>query len=261
MDHSSRVRQAFAQQAESFASAPAVTQEDLTGRIRVALAPARGGRMLDLACGPGIVAAALSPDASEVVAFDLTPEMLEKARERCKSLGLENLRFERGDAERLPFPDGAFAAVVTRLSIHHFERPATVLAEVARVLRPGGIAVIADVVSSEDPREADLHNALEILRDPSHVRMRPPSELRALVRGAGLALLSEDAWRMDREFGEWARIANDPQRTGPLRTVMTRLAEAGLTAGIGLRTEGDHLVFFHEWLLIEGEKKGAGSPG
>jgi SAM-dependent methyltransferase len=69
--------------------------------------------------------------------------------------------------------------------VHHFDRPARVTSEIFRVLRPGGSFVIADVISSEVPADAELQNAIEILRDPSHVRMLAGSELTALVEQAG----------------------------------------------------------------------------
>ena len=74
--------------------------------------------------------------------------MLDKARERCEAAGLVNVKFEQGAAEKMPFADGAFDGAVTRLALHHFVDPTVVLKEVQRVLRPGGVLVIADVVVS-----------------------------------------------------------------------------------------------------------------
>jgi ubiquinone/menaquinone biosynthesis C-methylase UbiE len=70
--------------------------------------------LLDVACGPGVVTAALAPGASSVVAFDATEEMLEKAKARCAKAGLSNVAFRSGDAENLPFKDAEFDGVVTR---------------------------------------------------------------------------------------------------------------------------------------------------
>ena len=107
--------------------------------------------------------------------------MLEKAKARCAKAGLSNVAFRSGDAENLPFKDAEFDGVVTRLAIHHFANPQRALDEMFRVLRPGGAAVIVDAVSSENLDESKLHNAIERLRDPSHVRMLPASELDAGV--------------------------------------------------------------------------------
>ena len=85
---------------------------------------------------------------------------------------------------KVSFKNAEFDGVVTRLAIHHFANPQRALDEMFRVLRPGGAAVIVDAVSSENWSKSKLHNAIERLRDPSHVRMLPASELDAAVSSA-----------------------------------------------------------------------------
>lgn len=259
MDNAELVKAEFARQADRFAAASAVTDAALTQRF-VAAVGSEPGLVLDVACGPGIVTAALAPHAREVVALDLTPEMLERARWRCEQAGLANVAFREGSAADLPFEDGSFDAVVTRLSIHHFSAPARAIGEMARVVRGGGLLVLADVVSSEDAQESALHNALEVLRDPSHVRMLPAAELVALVTSAEFTIATRSEWDQTREFGEWAAIAGDPARTGPLRPIMRALATSGSTAGIGLLLAGDRLTFTHHWLMVVARKPVSASP-
>jgi ubiquinone/menaquinone biosynthesis C-methylase UbiE len=254
MDHLQRIQKAFTRQASQFAAAAAVTHRDLVDRFADAVPADSAAAVLDVACGPGIITAALAPRVREVVAFDLTPEMLTKARQRCAQAGLTNVTFREGSATDLPFPDASFDTVVTRLSIHHFEHPAQPLAEMARVLKPGGTLVVADVVSSEAPDESALHNAIEILRDPSHVRMLPASELTALIRGAGLVIGHQTTWDEAREFEEWARIVDDPSRVAPLRTVVRTLARLGQHAGTGWSLTDGKIGFFHRWHLIVATK-------
>jgi ubiquinone/menaquinone biosynthesis C-methylase UbiE len=250
LDHETRVRDEFTRQAETFSASSAITDSALTQRFVDALGEAARGSVLDVACGPGILSAATAKSARDVVAFDLTPEMLKKATQRCSEAGLANVVFREGNAAELPFANAAFDAVVTRLSVHHFDRPGRVMSEIFRVLRPGGRFVIADVISSEVPAEAELQNAIEILRDPSHVRMLPGSELTALIKHAGFAIESQTTWDKPREFEEWMGIVNDASRVPPLRTVVRALASAGASAGIGLSIEGEEIRFFHRWNLI-----------
>ena len=254
LDHDNRVRDEFTRQAETFSASSAITDKALTQRFVDALGEAAHGSVLDVACGPGILSAAIAKSARDVVAFDLTPEMLKKAAQRCAAAGLGNVSFREGNAAELPFADGAYDAVVTRLSVHHFDRPERVMSEIFRVLRRGGRFVIADVISSEAPHEAELQNAIEILRDPSHVRMLPGSELTSLVRQAGFDIETATTWDKPREFEEWMGIVNDPSRIPPLRSVVRALARAGASAGIGLSVEGEKLNFFHRWNLIAARK-------
>jgi ubiquinone/menaquinone biosynthesis C-methylase UbiE len=256
MDHDQRVQQEFTRQSAHFASAAKIADGQLTQRFVDAVAPEPAWRILDVACGPGLVTVALAPHAHEVVALDLTPEMLNKARQRCAAAGLANVVFRQGSAADLPFAADSFDAVVTRLSLHHFDSPARPLSEMARVLRPGGRFVVADVISPESPADSELHNAIEILRDPSHVRMLPASELLALLSGAGLEIVQQTSWDMHREFEEWARIVDDPARIGPVRTVVRTLAKLGQHAGIGLSLADGKVVFFHRWLLAVARKPG-----
>lgn len=254
MDHLTRVADEFARQAQTFDNWAEKADDQVAVRFRAALGDAGRGRLLDVACGPGVVTAALAPHAASVVAFGATDEMLKKATTRCAKAGLTNVDFKRGDAERLPFADGQFDGVVTRLAIHHFADPQRALAEMFRVLRPGGAAVIVDAVSSEDAAESQLHNAIERLRDPSHVRMLPASELDAAVSRAGFRDIEHATWDMNRELEDWLAIVSDPARVEPIRTVIRALAEAGRSAGIGLSVKDDKVVFFHRWRLIKASK-------
>jgi len=232
VDQLKRVQNEFTRQADTFDAYAPKADVRVEERFREALGE-KAGAVLDLACGPGVVTAAVARLATSVVAFDATPAMLDKARKRCAEAGLENVVFRQGDAATLPFEKGEFDTVVTRLAIHHFEAPSRVLAEIFRVLRPGGRLVIADVVASEDAGEAALQNAIENLRDPSHVRMLPLSELSSLVTSAGFEIVARTTWDKDREFEEWMGIANDAQRAQSLRIVARMLAADGHTAGMG----------------------------
>ena len=252
MDHLDRIAEEFTRQAKTFERWAEETDD--ASRLRAALGAAGQGRLLDIACGPGVVTAAVAPGAACVIGLDATEAMLERARARCAKAGLANVAFARGDAENLPFGNASFDGVVTRAAVHHFADPQRTFDQMFRVLRGGGRTVILDVVSSEDANESSLHNALEQLRDPSQVRMLAPSELAAGLVRAGFRDIAHSTWDMERELEEWLAIVNDPARAAPLRIVIRALAEVGRTAGIGLSVRDGRVVFFHRWRLVAATK-------
>src|SRR5207248_3265237 len=138
--------------------------------------------VLDVACGPGLVACAAAAVARHVTGLDLTPAMIDQARERQQSLGLANLTWVVGDAQPLPFPDASFSRVVTRYSFHHFTDPKGVFAEMLRVGRPGGRVTVCDVFTTS-PEQAKLYDRLEKFRDPSHTHALLLAELESLFAG------------------------------------------------------------------------------
>ena len=166
-------REEFSRQVVSLSNSPAFRDERVLDRIAAAVAATGSHRVLDLACGPGLVSRRLARDARFVVGVDLTPAMLERASEQSGA----RAAFVLAAAERLPLASGSCERAVTRLALHHLPDPGPALREMARVVAPGGRVVVADIASSENARDASLHNELERLRDPSHVRMLPPGEL------------------------------------------------------------------------------------
>ncbi len=135
--------------------------------------------VLDVACGPGLVACEVARVARHVTGIDLTPAMIDQAREQQRSLGLTNLTWAVGDAQPLPFPDDTFDRVVTRYTFHHFTDPAGVFAEMVRVCRPGGRVTVCDVFTTS-PEQAELYDRLEKARDPSHTHALQLAELGTL---------------------------------------------------------------------------------
>lgn len=257
MDHLKRITDEFSRQAQTFEAWAEKIDADVGSRFGAALGKAARGRLIDVACGPGVVTAALAPNAASVAAFDATEEMLAKAKARCAKASVNNVEFKSGDAENLPFADSEFDGAVTRAALHHFANPQRAINEMFRVLRPGGVAVFADVISSEDTDESQLHNALERLRDPSHVRMLAASELDSHASQAGFRDLEAAAWDMDRELEEWLAIVADPARVEPIRIVVHELAKASRGAGIGLSFKDGRVVFFHRWRFLKAVKPAA----
>lgn len=106
------------------------------------------GRLLDVGSGPGRLAARLAQEVPDlaVTGVDISEAMVERAARRAEEANLaERVRFEAGDVGALPFADGEFDGVVSTLSLHHWPDASRGLAEIHRVLKPGGEARIYDL--------------------------------------------------------------------------------------------------------------------
>jgi ubiquinone/menaquinone biosynthesis C-methylase UbiE len=105
--------------------------------------PPRDARCLDIGCGAGRLVRTLAARCQHVTGVDPSAPMLERARMRAQKLGVENVSFQEGRAEALPFPDQSFDCVTASNLLLHLPNPVAALKEAARVLRPGGrIAVL-----------------------------------------------------------------------------------------------------------------------
>lgn len=104
-----------------------------------AVDPKPGERVLDIAAGTGTSSAALAKSGAEVIALDFSAGMVEEGRKRHP-----DLTFVQGDAMKLPFADGEFDAVTISFGLRNVQRPQVAIAEMRRVLRPGGRVVICE---------------------------------------------------------------------------------------------------------------------
>ncbi len=141
---------------------------------------AAGDRFLDVGCGTGAAVREAAAVVERAVGADLSEKMIERARE----LSHGSAEFVVADSEYLPFPDGEFTAVLCTASFHHYPNPRRALAEMARVLEPGGRLAIGDGTS--DLLAARIADWILRRVDRSHVRLYRTAELIELIEDAGL---------------------------------------------------------------------------
>ncbi|MEP6954364.1 MAG: methyltransferase domain-containing protein [Solirubrobacteraceae bacterium] len=111
----------------------------------------RSMTVADIGAGTGFVAAGVASRVARVIAVDSSPEMLAVARHNLATLNIENVELVEGDIEALPLADGSVDAAFANMVLHHAQNPAAMLAEMARIVRPGGTVAICDEV--EHPYE------------------------------------------------------------------------------------------------------------
>ena len=206
MDNRESVRERFGRAASGYVSSPTHAAAEDLARIVAVSGAGRDAVVLDIATGGGHTAIAMAPHVARVLATDLTPAMLDSAREHAERRGATNVDFAIADAEDLPFEDRSFDIVTCRIAAHHFPKPAAFVREVARVLRPGGTSVFQDQVVPEVATDAAIVEAFESTRDPSHARALPLSEWLSLLEEAGLTVASVDIVAKRHPFLDWAEL-------------------------------------------------------
>ncbi len=215
------VQQQFGAVAANYvASAVHARGADLAELVRVS--ELRGDELaLDLGTAVGHTAFALAERVRRVIGIDLTAEMLAHAQRLAAERQVRNVALVRGDVTHLPFAPAGFDLVTSRYSAHHYTRPDLVAREVARVLRPDGRFILADTVAPEDPALDTFINAVELLRDRSHVRDHTVAQWQAILAAAGLASEVVYRWDVGLDFDEWvARMNTPPSAVAMLHTLL-----------------------------------------
>ena len=220
MDLTQAIRNQFANAASDYnVSRVHRAGPDLDAMLAAGLA-CGARRVLDVGCGAGHTALAFAASGAEVVALDLTPEMLDQGRRLASARGA-SVSFREGDVADLPFPDASFDLVTSRFSAHHYTRPGAALAEVARVLAPGGSLLLIDAVAPEDAAQDTFLNAIEVIRDASHVRDHSVAQWCGMLGAAGFAPDVLETWQIEIDFDDWvARMSTPAPAVAQLRAML-----------------------------------------
>ena len=238
--HEQTVRHQFEPRAQAYlVSAVHRAGPDLAyARQLVGQTLSRTDQALDVGCGAGHLAFALAAYAGRVVALDPSPAMLAAVSSGAAERGLHQIEVCQGSAHSLPFPDRAFALVCTRYSAHHWTRLEPALREMGRVLSPDGHALLIDTLGAEDAL-ADTHlQAVELLRDLSHVRNRSRSEWCALLQSAGLIEVDHREWPTRLEFSSWVeRMRTPDDRVAVIRALQVA-APQEVREALGIEADG-----------------------
>lgn len=218
--HDSNVAAQFGPRAAAYVASPVHAAGEDLAQISGLAQARRPSRALDLGCGGGHVSFQLAAHAGEVVAFDLSDDMLNAVMKEAITRGLANIVPGQGSVEQIPFADGAFDFVASRYSAHHWRNIGAGLAEARRVLAPGGAAVFADSASPKNPLLDTYLQAIELLRDSSHVRDYSAAEWIANLRAAGFAPGQPVMRRVRLEFASWvARMATPEVQVRAIRAL------------------------------------------
>ncbi|HEY3916145.1 MAG TPA: methyltransferase domain-containing protein [Stellaceae bacterium] len=226
--HEALIGSQFGAQASAYLTSPVHAQGPDLEALAALVAGQAQARLLDLGCGGGHVSFAAAPHVGEVVAYDLSAEMLAVVAGAARERGLGNLVTRQGVAETLPFAEASFDYVFSRYSAHHWRDFDAGLREAARVLKPGGTAAFVDTVAPANALLDTFLQAVELLRDPSHVRDYARAEWLAAIGRAGLVAGVARQHRVRLDLRSWL----ERMRTPPVQADAIRALQAALSAGV-----------------------------
>lgn len=208
--------------------------------------------VLDVACGPGLLACAFAGAAKHVTGIDITPAMIDQARGLQQKKNLSNMTWQLGDVLSLPYPDSSFSIVVSRFSFHHFAHPEAVFGEMGRVCAPGGTIVVADLAVPHDKMEA--FNRMEKLRDPSHTRTLTPARSLEMAEKLGLRDIRTQFHRLEMELEAQIKASfPNPGDDDRIRKLL-RDDIGKDSLGVDAYLKGNEIHFSYPVLILTGMK-------
>lgn len=252
--HEQAVRDQFRVQAATFDSTGFAARG--LEWILEAIAPQGHEAVLDVACGAAHLGRALAPQTRYVHGLDLVPEMLAQGQRLAKADGLRNLALQRGNAYDLPWLDAQFDLVVCRLALHQVDSPLQMVKEMVRVTSPGGRIALVDMIAEQDPEIAAETNRLERLRDPSHARTLPISEIITLAERAGALVTAQLTQNQALDLEDWMERTQTPVEVR--RQIRERLLDelnGGSPTGLRpSRSASGVMSFVHPWAVVIAER-------
>jgi ubiquinone/menaquinone biosynthesis C-methylase UbiE len=211
--------------------------------------------VLDIATGGGHTALKFAPYVQQVIATDITSQMLAAAKKFIHEQGVTNISFKPADAQDLPFDADIFDLVTCRIAPHHFPDCAGFIQEASRVLKAGGMLLVQDHMLPEDEAASRYIDDFERLRDPSHNRAFNGKEWVGMFEMAGLQVNHTQEITKRHQLQPWAeRQGCSPQVIAQL---IHRLNEASPKAAAWLQVQEPGLQtasFVNHHILIAGIK-------
>lgn len=238
MNHRDRVRNEFSRVADSF-------DKRTRGRfdhmkvVEFAKVPP-GSTIIEVGAGTGHFLSQFAGVAATLIGVDVTPEMLIRRPEGMHAV--------IGDGSALPFRNDSIDVAACAQMLHHVWEPVEILREMGRVARPEGRVLVVDQIATEDPGEAAALTELETIRDPSHALSRSPSEMRELLRSAGLTVVDERITEAADRFSKWTPAGEFPQDR--IRATREFLVRRGSDTGLGFEPAGDDFTFTRRRIML-----------
>ena len=240
--HETVVGEQFGPRAKAYVESAVHSAGQDLDALEALVREAQPAHALDLGCGGGHVAYRLAKHSQVVTATDLSAEMLIAVRATAAEKGLANIETEQAPAEKLPFADAMFDFLACRYSAHHWRDFVAGVREARRVLTKGATAVFIDAYV---PGNAlfDTHvQAIELLRDTSHVRDYSLAEWAAALEGAGFAMRAQRTWQLRMDYPVWIARMRTPEHNARAIRAVQLAASAEVRAHFAIEADGSFML-------------------
>lgn len=209
-------------------------------------------KVLDIACGTGIVTCEFAKHGQSVVGLDITKDMITQAIKTQMEQNLTNVKFDLGNVEPLPYEDNSFDIVFTRYSFHHFLDTKKVFNEMIRVCKPNGKIIVTDVALEN--QYAKAYNRMERLRDPSHSKALTYEEFNELFKNKNLSNHSQSSYKIDLELENQLKVSfpNEGDENKIRHIFKNDIEENNL--GMNTHLKNDKIYFSYPITIFMAEK-------
>lgn len=250
-----KIQESFTMQARNFENKGLnMSKQDYLDYTVQSMNLSPNDNVLETAAGTCICGRSVAPFVQSVTCLDATPAMLAVGEEEAAKSGIANMRFINGYVEKIPFDDGYFDTVFTRLSFHHFTEMDTPFTEMSRVLKAGGQFVIIDLEAAEEPLR-NIADKIETMRDPSHVRNRSQSEIAALYKKHGYTITTQELTPLPQPLTGWMELTDTPDDVRKeIESMMNDELNGGKATGFRPYLKDGEIYFEHRYVLYIGIK-------
>lgn len=259
------VKQLFGANAANYVVSDVHAKGASLARLVELVGPKDDWQGLDIATGGGHTALVFAPHVALMIASDLTREMLDQVEKQVLDKGIGNVETRQTDAENLAFEDATFDLVTCRIAPHHFPDIPKFVAEVHRVLKPGGVFALVDNAAPDEATNpgfsddelaeaAATYNDFEKIRDPSHNRAWTTGEWLECIDTAGFRIEHTEILPKKMSFDTWITNMSVPAEKVPGLEAMLHEAKPAFAAYIQKRKDEKGLGFTIAELLVIARK-------
>lgn len=213
-------------------------------------------KVLDVAAGTGILSRSIATFVQNVTSIDLSQDMISEGIDQNQQLNITNIDFNIAHAEDIPYDQGSFDLVISRLAFHHFINPEKVLQEMSRVCDELGSVCVVDMISPEDDELYNLYNKYERLRDPSHTNALKESEFVKLFKRIGFEIYNMETLDVPIHLKRWLDLTHTNEQIAGLinRDIELELETKKEITGLFPYIDNGEIMFNQKWIKIIGKR-------